>query len=205
VSERSGLDPPEEGRAPVPEEVRVDGRRAFEGKLLDLEVDRVRLSDGREVLREVVRHPGAAAILAWLPAEGPEPEERVLLLRQFRYPVGEALWEIPAGTLEEGETARSCAARELEEETGFRASELAALGTIRTSPGFTDERVHLFEARGLEEGAPRPDADERFERTAVSRREAVRMVRRGEITDAKTVCALLLAVGGQRFGGAGRL
>lgn len=176
----------------VREEERVDGRVVFEGRLVRVAVDRVRLPDGGRAEREVVRHPGAAAVLPVF--EGPRGP-RVILVRQFRYATGEALWEVPAGTLEPGEDAEACARRELEEETGLRPGRLEALTALYTSPGFTDERVDVFLAADPERGRPRPEAEEELERRELPLREALAMVERGEIRDAKTVAALLLAEG----------
>lgn len=175
-----------------PEEVRLEGRTVFEGRLLRVDVDRVRLPGGGRSEREVVRHPGAAAVVPLLEGEG---GTRVVLVRQFRYAPGEAMWEVPAGTLEPGEGPEDCARRELEEEAGLRAGELEALASVYTSPGFTDERVHLFVARSPEEGEPDPEEGEEIERRAFPLSEALEMVRRGEIRDGKTVTALLMAGG----------
>lgn len=172
------------------EEVRLEGRTVFEGRLLRVDVDRVRLPDGGRSEREVVRHPGAAAVLPLLEGtDGPE----VVLVRQFRYAPGEAIWEVPAGTLEPGEGPEACARRELREEAGLRAAGLEALGAVYTSPGFTDERVHLFVARSPGRGEPDPEEGEEIERRAFPLEEALAMIRRGEIRDGKTVTALLMA------------
>lgn len=177
-------------------EGRIAGRAVFRGNLLAVHVDRVRLPDGSEAEREVVRHPGAAAVLP-LRRPGREAEggtdASVVLLRQYRYAVGEVLWEIPAGTLEPGESAAECAARELREEAGLEARKWQELGRVLTTPGVSDERAHLFLATGLEETEAAPEPGEQMERREVGVRRALAMVREGEIVDAKTVCALLLA------------
>lgn len=184
------------------EEPRIDGRRVFDGRLLRVDVDRVRLPGGGEADREVARHPGAAAVVPLVDAAEGSPS--VVLVRQFRYAAGEALWEIPAGTLEPGEEPEACARRELEEETGLRAGELDALTTIYTSPGFTDERIHLFVATDPERGVPHPEEDEKLQRRELPLETAVAMVERGEIRDGKTATALLLARGRAPGGGDGR-
>lgn len=172
----------------MPRERRLEGRRVFRGRLLEVFVDRVRLPGGDVAEREVVRHPGAVAVLPLLPGEeGPE----VVLVRQYRYAAGEGVWEVPAGTLEPGEEPADCARRELEEETGLRAGALEPLGRIYTSPGFTDEVVHLFVAPEPDPGSPSPEDDERLEPRRLSLRRARELVERGSIVDAKTVCALL--------------
>lgn len=178
----------------VSEERRIERRPVFRGKLLRVDVDRVRLPDGRQVERELVRHPGAAGVLPLFP-EGRDGsgEAEVVLVRQFRYAAETELWEIPAGTLEPGETPEACAARELEEEVGLVARELRRLGSVLTSPGFTDERIHLYLAPDPDPGEASPDAGERLEPETVALERALEMVEAGEVEDAKTVTALLLA------------
>lgn len=177
-----------------------EGRTVFEGSLLRVRVERARLPGGGEVEREVVRHPGAAGVLAFVPAEaggGGRNEEAtpttVLLLRQYRHAAGETLWEIPAGTLEAGESPEACAARELVEEAGLQAGDLEPLGRAFTSPGFTDEVIHLYLATSTRAVQARPEPEEQLERVRVPLRRAVAMAAAGEIRDAKTICALLLA------------
>lgn len=178
----------------VSDERRIDGRTAFRGRLLRLEVDRIRLPGGGEAEREVVRHPGAAGVLPLFTdgrsgSEGPD----VLLLRQYRYAAGVALWEIPAGTLEPDEAPEACAVRELEEEAGLVAGELEPLGSVLTSPGFTDERIHLYLAVDPERGEADPEPGERLEPHLLPLSRAIELVERGEVEDAKTVTSLLLA------------
>lgn len=168
----------------------LETRSIHEGKVLDLSVDRVRLPNGREADLEMVHHRGAAAVLPLL------PDGRVLLLRQFRYPTGGWLLEVPAGKLDPEEEPEPCARRELEEETGWRLAEdgeLVPLGWIWTSPGFTDEKIWLFLALGLEEGTRDREDHEVMELEVLDLEQAVEKARRGEIHDAKTVCALLRA------------
>jgi ADP-ribose pyrophosphatase len=188
----------------------IESRSVFRGRVLDLNIERVRFPDGSEGKLEIVRHRGAAAALPVFRAgEWPGgPEAAVVLIRQHRHATGGPVWELPAGKLDEGETPDSCAARELEEETGIRATELVPLTTIWTTPGFTDERIHLFLATGLEEGNESLEAHEFIERHDMSLREAVERVESGEIDDAKTMIALLLAdrrIGGSDRGGRGNV
>lgn len=146
----------------------------------------MRLPDGREASREVVLHPGAVAILPLL-ADG-----RVLLVRQYRHPIGRELLEIPAGKLDvPGESPQECAARELREETGYEAAEWKELFTFYTSPGFTNEAITLFRASGLKEvGSPASGEIAGIEIVAGGAIPA--MIGAGEITDGKTILALLV-------------
>ncbi|HKK27123.1 MAG TPA: NUDIX hydrolase [Gemmatimonadota bacterium] len=175
----------------MPERERTIGsRRVFDGRLLRVCVDRVELSGGGRAEREVVHHPGAAAIL---PVRGRGTDPTVILLRQYRHAVGEVLWEVPAGTLEPGEDAEGCAGRELREETGYVAGALEPLGAIWTSPGFCDERVDLFLATRLERREPDPEPEEDLVIEEMPLSRALEMVADGTIADAKTTTSLLLA------------
>lgn len=164
--------------------------RRYEGRIIHLDVDTVRFPDGSTGQLEMIRHPGASAVVPMLddPA-GPDP--RVLLIRQFRHAADGVIWEVPAGRLDPGETPEACARRELAEETGMRAGRLERLTTIYTTPGFTDERIHLFLAGGLEEGDHRREADEFMELRPTPWSEAMRLIERGEIVDGKTLVSLL--------------
>lgn len=176
-------------------ERRIEGRSVFRGRLFRVDVDRVRLPGGEEVEREVVHHPGAAGVLPWFPdGRDGSGEAEVVLLRQYRYAAGADLWEIPAGTLEPEEAPEACAARELEEEAGLVARDLRLLGSVLTSPGFTDERIHLFLAREPGPGEANPEAGERLAPRTVPVTRALEMVEAGDVEDAKTVTALLLAL-----------
>lgn len=156
-------------------------RTAFSGALVRVEIERWPHGD-----REIVRHPGAAAVLALTPAD------EAVLVRQLREPVREPLLEIPAGVLDvEGEEPADAAARELEEETGYEVARMERLGEILTSPGFTDERIALFLARTVPRPAGRSEAGVDVVRMAFP--EALDAVRSGRIRDAKTVVAVLLA------------
>jgi ADP-ribose pyrophosphatase len=169
-------------------EERISGELVYEGKILDLEVDRVRMPNGNEAVREVVRHRGAVVVLP-LHEDG-----RIELVRQFRYPMGEALLELPAGKLDPDEEPIICASRELAEETGFKPVEIHDLGWFYTTPGFTDEVIHAFFATPLE---PAPevaqDPDEAIHNVTMSVDEARDACRSGEIRDSKTLAALFLA------------
>ena len=173
---------------------RLDSRRAYAGRLLNVDVDTVRTPNGTTLSLELVRHPGAAAVVPLLsPADSPDPH--VLLLRQYRYAAGGTIWEIPAGVLEPGEAPSDCARRELREETGAEAERIDPLTTIFTTPGFTDERIHLFLATGIRPGSASPNPDELIEVQPKPLSQALAMIRDGEIADAKTVIALLYLAG----------
>jgi len=172
----------------VLEEMRIDGDEVYSGKVLRLEVDRVRMPDGGESVREVVRHRGAAVVLPIL------DDGRVVLVRQFRYPVGEALLELPAGTLEPGEDPVACAARELTEETGYAATSVTPLGRFYAAPGYTDEGLQAVLATGLQlTNAAEPDPDEIIETEVVEVDDLVSRIVAGEIRDSKTLATILLA------------
>lgn len=176
------------------EERRIDGRTVFHGRLLRVEVDQVRLPGGGRADREVVRHPGAAGVLPLFTDDRAGPDgPAVLLLRQYRYAADRELWEIPAGTLEPEESPEACATRELEEEAGLVAEDLRLLGSVLTSPGFTDERIHLFLAPDPAGGEASPEPGERLVPHRLPLSQALELVERGEVEDAKTATALLLA------------
>jgi ADP-ribose pyrophosphatase len=166
--------------------IRLGTREIFKGRTIHVAVDTVRLPNDREMNVELVHHRGAVAIV-------PLIEDDVLLVRQYRHATGGWLLEIPAGTLEPDEKPEACAVRETEEETGYRPAELEPLGWIWPTPGFCDEKIWLFLARGLEETRQHLDEDEVLELERLPLREAVDKAARGEIHDGKTICALLRA------------
>lgn len=174
----------------------IASHRIFTGNTVALDVDQVRFPDGSSGEMEVVRHPGASAILPFLsdPA-GDDPQ--ILLLRQYRYVADSYLYEIPAGKLDAGESPLECASRELQEETGCTAERIEHLFTTFTTPGFTDERIHVFMAVGLTQGSPATEADEFLEVETVTLSRALHMIQQGEIHDAKTALAILYAAGFQ--------
>ena len=162
-------------------------RQIYKGRIVDLRVERVTLPNGHAVDLELMHHPGASAVAAV------DEARQVVLIRQYRHAAGGYIWELPAGVLASADEAPAdCAARELREETGLVAGEMRQLGTIFTTPGFCDERMHLFRATGLESVAARPEADERIESRAFTRAEVEEMIRRGEIAEGKTLVALLM-------------
>jgi ADP-ribose pyrophosphatase len=169
-------------------ERRLRRRTVYRGRIVSLHVDQVALPNGSRHLREVVGHRPAVAVVALLPGE------RVLLVRQHRYAVGRRLWELPAGIVDPGETPRQAAVRELREETGYRASRFRLLGAIYSSPGFSQERVHLYLAEGLRPaGPPTPDEDELLTARSLPLARALNLVRAGTAADGKTVLGLYWA------------
>lgn len=171
----------------------LSSRNVHEGRIVKLSVDTVRFPDGSRGDLEMIRHPGAAAILPVL-GSASEADPEVLLLRQYRYAAGGYLFEVPAGLpLDPGESWDACAARELEEETGHRATRLTPMTRIHTTPGFTDEVIRLYLAEGLVEGESKLDEDEFVEVRRLSFSRAMDMVRSGDITDAKSLATLLYA------------
>jgi ADP-ribose pyrophosphatase len=165
----------------------VDQRLCWEGRTVTLWTERVALPNGNEVELDVVRHPGAAAVVA-LDADG-----SLLMVRQYRHTVGDWLLEVPAGKLSAGEDPESCAHRELEEEAGVRAASLRELGSILVSPGFCDERIWLFLATELTPTAQRLEADEVLAVERLPLAEAERRALDGELVDAKSTVAILRA------------
>jgi ADP-ribose pyrophosphatase len=169
----------------------VERETIYEGAIFDLERVRFATDDGAAHERDVVRHPGAVTIVA-MTGEG-----EIALIRNTRAAVGRTLWECPAGKLESGEAPAACAARELEEETGWApsggADALVSLGEFYTTPGITDELMRVFFARGLERREQRLEAGERIEVEMVPAGRALEMVDSGEIIDGKTIVALLVA------------
>jgi ADP-ribose pyrophosphatase len=163
------------------------------GRIVDLSIDTVRFPDGSTGELEMIRHSGAAAVLPLLDPL-PDPDPRIVLVRQFRYAAGGYLYEVPAGRPDRpGEPWEECARRELREETGYYAGKLLPMTSILTTPGFTDERIHLFLASDLSEGEVVHDQDEFMELVELRLSEAVDLVHTGRISDAKTICTLLFA------------
>jgi ADP-ribose pyrophosphatase len=167
-------------------ERRISGEQVFDGKLLKVHRDEVRLPDGGTGIREYIRHPGAVAVVPLF------DDGSVLLERQFRYPHGREFLEIPAGKIDPGEAHLDTARRELLEETGYEAGEWSRVAVIHPAIAYTDEAIEVYTARKLVHRGRRLDAGEFLETLQVPFDEAVRMIRDGRITDAKTVAALLL-------------
>lgn len=181
-------------RATSTPEHQVGSRPLYEGRIFTLNRDTARFPDGSTSEFDIIRHPGAAAIVPFMNDPlGENPQ--LLLLRQFRYAADGYIYEIPAGRLDGGESATECAARELKEETGCTADRLDPMFTMFTTPGFTDEKIHVFLATGLTHGEANREADEFADVVIMPLAEALELIRTGEILDAKTSLAILYAAG----------
>lgn len=180
---------------------KVSSTRAYKGRIISLDVDEVRFPDGSIGKLEIIRHPGASAIVPLLDIDAAaldgngtiiDSDPTVVLIRQYRYAADGYLYEIPAGRLEPGEAPAVCANRELAEETGYRAARVEPLLTMFTTPGFTDEKIHLYVGAGLTLGASAREADEFLELKPTKLSLALAMIESGEIQDSKTALALFL-------------
>ncbi|EXI76005.1 MAG TPA: NUDIX hydrolase [Candidatus Accumulibacter phosphatis] len=169
-------------------EQQLDSTQVFNGRLLDVRRDRVRLPDGSECLREYVRHQGAVVVIAEL------DDDRLLFVRQYRYPLRRPFLELPAGKIDPGEELLTTGRRELLEETGYRASSWRHLGVMHPCVGYSDERIEIYLARGLtREADPTPDSNEFLDVLSLRLGDALASVQSGAITDAKTITALFWA------------
>jgi len=161
-------------------------KRIYSGRIVTLDLCEVELSDGQHQQREIIRHPGAVALIAL------DGQNHVLLVRQFRSASAQMMSEIPAGILNADEIPLNAAIRELQEETGFKPGKIVPLGGFYTAPGYTTEYIHLFVATNLIESRLPADEDEFIEVDHVTLSDALAMIERGEIEDAKTIIALLM-------------
>lgn len=157
------------------------------GRVFNLYKENVLLPNGAAVNLDVIRHPGAAAIVPLT------RNHTVIMLEQYRHAVGGTIWEIPAGTLDDGELPLACAQRELSEETGYTAASWLKLGEITPVPGYSDERIQIFLARDLTLSLQKPDLDEVIAVREVAFSDALDMISQGSIQDAKTICGLFMA------------
>lgn len=164
----------------------IESELIFNGRVVKLYKDKIELPTGKESFREVVKHSGGVVILA-------KKEDKILLVKQFRYPMKEVLYELPAGKLEIGEDPFEAAKRELEEETGYCANKWTDLGYVYTSPGYSDEKLYLYEAGDLEFTHCHPDEGEIIQAFEYKYNDVLKMINNGEINDAKTLCALMRA------------
>lgn len=161
-------------------------KKIYSGRVVQLAVHQVQLPNGRFSYREIVSHPGAAAIVPVLPGG------KIILVNQYRKAVAKTLWEIPAGTLAKHESPRDCALRELAEETGYRARYLKKIAVIYPSPGYSNESIHIFKAAGLKKTISVPEADEFIEPVIISPLKLKKLISTGNIKDSKTLIALKL-------------
>jgi ADP-ribose pyrophosphatase len=159
----------------------------YKGRVFNLFQEVVALPNGAAIKLDVIRHPGAAAIVPLT------RNQTVIMIQQYRHAVGGTIWEIPAGTLDDGEPALACAQRELTEETGYTATTWKQLGEITPVPGYSDERIHIFLATDLTISSQNLDPDEILSVQEVAFTQALDMITRGVIQDAKTICGLLMA------------
>jgi len=162
----------------------MSSKNIYTGKVITLNIDTVTLPNGVSIDLEMVRHPGASAVVPL------KDDGTVILIRQFRHAAGGFIYEIPAGKLHPGEDPRACAARELEEEIGYQAGTLELLSSILTAPGFTDEVIHVYKATALKKGRQNLDRDEVLEVVEMPLQEAIAMIQAGAIRDAKTMVGL---------------
>ncbi len=162
----------------------INSELIFNGRVVKLYKDSVELSTGQKTFREVVKHSGGVVILAF-------KGDKILLVKQFRYPMKEVMLELPAGKLEQGEDPFEAAKRELEEETGYCANKWTDLGYVYTSPGYSDEKLYLYKAEDLEFTHCHPDEGEIIQAFEYKYDDVLKMIDNGQINDAKTLCALL--------------
>lgn len=169
-------------------------RRAYNGRVINVDIDTVEFPNGSVGELEMVRHPGASAVVPFLTdPHGDDPQ--MLLIKQFRHAAESFIYEIPAGKLDGNEPPIDCAHRELREETGCTAAKMEHVYTFYTTPGFTDEKIHVFMASGLVRGEVEHEKDEFMTVETVTLSRALELVRKGELVDAKTALALLYVAG----------
>lgn len=162
----------------------IDSKKAFEGRIINVRVDKIRTKDGGESFREVVEHSGGVAIAALT------NDNELVLIRQFRKPAEQVILEIPAGKIEKGEMPEATAARELKEETGYTAAKMTHIFTFYSSPGYSSEKIHLYLAEEIELGEASPDENEHLETVTYDFDTLSKMIENGEIIDGKTIVAI---------------
>ena len=175
-------------------DAKLGSRRVYTGRVLNLDIDQVRFPDQSTGELEIIRHPGASAVLPFL-SEPTGSDPQILLIKQYRYAAEDFLYEVPAGRLDPNESPIDCARRELMEETGCIAAHIEPLYTFYTTPGFIDERIHGFMATGLTRGQSRREADEFMTLETLTLSHALELIKKGEIRDGKTTVLILFAAG----------
>lgn len=185
------------------ESARIASTRVYTGRVINVDIDLVRFPNGTTGELEMVRHPGASAVVPFL-SDPAEDDPQILLVKQYRYAADRFLYEVPAGRLEPEEAPVDCAHRELTEETGCTAAGVEHLFSMFTTPGFTDEQIHVFAATGLTRGVTAHEADEFMDVEAVELSRALEMIGRGQIPDAKTALSILFASRWRKAKGEGR-
>jgi ADP-ribose pyrophosphatase len=173
---------------------KLSSRRVYSGRVVNVDIDVVRFPNGSTGELEMVRHPGASAVVPFL-SDPNSVDPQVLLIKQYRYAANEFIYEIPAGKLDSSEDPEVCAARELREETGCTAERIEHLYTFFTTPGFTDERIYTFMATGLSRGPAAREKDEFMSVETVTLSKALELIKTGELKDAKSALAILYVAG----------
>ncbi len=168
-------------------EKRIKRKKIYSGRIVNLVRDTVKINK-KTTIREVLVHPGSAVIIPVLNKK----KKEIILIKQYRYAAGKYLYELPAGTLEPGEPPRKCALRELVEETGYKAGRLKKAAVIYPSPGIITETMHVFKAAGLKKSKAAPEFDENIKTFITTLPEAIKMIKKGKISDAKTIAGILL-------------
>jgi len=175
-------------------DAKIGSRRVYTGRVLNLDIDQVRFPDNSTGELEIIRHPGASAVLPFL-SEPSGADPQILLIKQYRYAAEDFLYEVPAGRLDPNEDPADCARRELMEETGCAAARIEPLYTFYTTPGFIDERIHGFMATGITRGESRREADEFMTLETLTLSRALELIKSGDIRDGKTAVLILFAAG----------
>lgn len=173
---------------------KISSKRVYNGRVINVDIDTVRFPNGSTGELEMVRHPGASAVIPFL-TDPDSDDPQILLIKQYRYAAGDFIYEIPAGKLDGDEDPKECARRELREETGCTATSIQRLYTFYTTPGFTDETIHAFMATGLTRGDVEHERDEFMSLETVTLSRALELIRSGELKDAKTALAILYVAG----------
>lgn len=173
---------------------KLSTKRVYTGRVIDVDIDTVRFPNGSSGELEMVRHPGASAVVPFL-TDPTAADPQILLIKQYRHAAEDFIYEIPAGKLDGDEDPADCARRELREETGCTAERIDHLYTFYTTPGFTDEKIHAFMATGLSLGAVAHEKDEFMSQEPVTLSRALELIKTGELRDAKTALAILFVAG----------